>query len=86
MLNDVLEYPEFLDKIVEDFIIESTNMSVQRAACRLLLLTLPRGSNSKVFHFFVEILTGVNSVGIIDEPFYSQDLKFSQHSNHLVVG
>ena len=54
MLNDVLEYPEFLDKIVEDFIIESTNMSVQRAACRLLLLTLPRGSNSKVFHFLLK--------------------------------
>ena len=46
-LDIFLEYPEFLDKIVEDFIIESVNMSVQRAACRLLLLTLLRGSNSR---------------------------------------
>ena len=45
----ISEYPEFLDKIVEDFIIESVNMSVQRAACRLLLLTLKWDSNS-VFH------------------------------------
>ena len=35
------EFPEFLDKIVEDFIIDSTRQDVNEAACRLLFLALP---------------------------------------------
>ena len=33
--------PDFLDKVVEDFILDSPNTRVRAAACRLLLLTLP---------------------------------------------
>ena len=44
--------PDFLDKVVEDFILESPNTRVRAAACRLLLLTLPGFEVQPTFNSF----------------------------------
>lgn len=48
-ISALSEYPEFLDKIVEDYIINSPKVEINRAACRLLLLTLP-GQGSPLYN------------------------------------
>ena len=51
-ISALSDYPDFLDKMVEEFIINSTNIEINRTACRLLLLTLPGFEVQPTFNSF----------------------------------